>query len=87
MGFDAWFFARLDQADKAQRLENSEMEFIWRPFFQHNGLRNQIFTHALYQHYSAPDGFNWDDLGWDDPMEDDKTLTTYNVDEKIDDFY
>jgi len=32
MGFDALFFARLDEQDKQNRLENQEMEFIWRPF-------------------------------------------------------
>ena len=37
MGFDAWFFARLDYQDKVKRLENSEMEFIWRPMYSHLG--------------------------------------------------
>ena len=29
MGFDAWFFARLDYKDKENRLRNKEMEFLW----------------------------------------------------------
>ena len=39
MGFDAWFFARLDYQDKARRLNVSEMEWVWRPFFDHEGKR------------------------------------------------
>ncbi len=33
MGFDAWFFARLDYQDKLRRLATQEMEWVWRPFF------------------------------------------------------
>ena len=29
MGFDAWFFARLDDQDRDQRRANKTMEFIW----------------------------------------------------------
>jgi alpha-mannosidase len=32
MGFDSWFFARLDFQDKNERLENREMQTLWRPF-------------------------------------------------------
>lgn len=31
MGFDAWFFARLDQQDKDRRVDTNEMEFVWMP--------------------------------------------------------
>lgn len=31
MGFDAWFFARLDNDDKQRRLTDNELEFIWMP--------------------------------------------------------
>jgi lysosomal alpha-mannosidase len=39
MGFDAWFFARLDYQDKERRLADKEMEFIWRPFYDSLGSR------------------------------------------------
>ena len=29
MGFDAWFFARIDEDDKVRRKDDREMEFIW----------------------------------------------------------
>ena len=31
MGFDALFFARLDYQDKDKRLNEKELEFVWRP--------------------------------------------------------
>ena len=31
MGFDAFFFTRLDYQDKQQRLADKTMEWIWRP--------------------------------------------------------
>ena len=37
MGFEAWFFATLDYADKAKRLEEGSMNFLWRPFSKHFG--------------------------------------------------
>ena len=83
MGFDAWIFSRLDHQDKEKRLANNELEFIWRPFFDHNGKQNQIFTHTMYGHYSAPKGFNFDTTSGDDPIEDNPKLETYNVDDKI----
>lgn len=62
MGFNAWFFARLDFQDKARRLEDKEMEFIWRPFAESLGPRAELFTHAMYNHYSSPPGFSIDPL-------------------------
>lgn len=87
MGFDAWFFSRLDYQDKEIRLVDKSMEFVWRPFYDSLGSRTQIFTHVLYNHYSAPDGFCFDVRCNDDPIEDDETLETYNVDKKADDFF
>ena len=84
MGFDAWFFARLDYQDKERRLNQTEMEWVWRPFFEHEGKRTQIFTHALYQHYSAPQGFDFDTMNNNiDPIVDDPTMQTYNLDAKL----
>lgn len=31
MGFNAWFFARIDFEDKEQRLDNKNMEIIMLP--------------------------------------------------------
>jgi hypothetical protein len=60
MGFDAWFFARLDSEDKDRRVETNEMEFVWMPNPQSLGKDVNIFTHVLYNHYSAQPGFNFE---------------------------
>ncbi len=35
MGIEAIFFSRADWQDKEQRMQSKEMEWLWRPFFQH----------------------------------------------------
>lgn len=37
MRFDALFFARIDYQDKAKRLEDKSMEFLWRPLSYNSG--------------------------------------------------
>ena len=39
MGFDAWFFGRLDFQDKQKREQEKAKEFIWQPFVSHLGAR------------------------------------------------
>jgi hypothetical protein len=80
MGFDAWFFARLDYQDKSKRLDNLDMEFIWRPFYDSLGNRSQIFTHVLYNHYSAPTNLGFDITNGNDPFIDNENLETFNAD-------
>ena len=83
MGFDAMFFARLDYKDKEKRLNNKEMEWIWRPFSESLGNSTEIFTHALFHHYSSPQNFNWDILdGGDSPWINDKNSEDYNAPEE-----
>ena len=84
MGFDAWFFARLDFQDKAKRLDEKSMQWVWRPFFDHLGKSTQIFTSAMYDHYCFPTGFYYDDkFHGDDPVVIDDQLETFNGDEKV----
>ena len=87
MGFDAWFFARIDYQDKQRRLADKEMEFLWRPFSTNVGSSYEIFTHVLYHHYSAPQGFNWSLYGTDEPVVDDPELETYNVERRVEELY
>jgi hypothetical protein len=35
MGFDAWFFSRLDFQDLEKRTAEKSMEFIWQTFNKH----------------------------------------------------
>lgn len=77
MGFDAWFFARLDAEDKQRRVDDNELEFVWMPNPQSLGKDVNIFTHVLFNHYEAPPGFTFEiDAG--DPL--------FIVDKKSKDF-
>jgi hypothetical protein len=60
MGFDAWFFGRLDYQDKNRRLRDKEMEFVWRPYYSTQESQAQIFTHVLWNCYASPKGFDFD---------------------------
>jgi hypothetical protein len=88
MGYDSWFFARADYADINKRMENQEMEFVWRPNSQSLGNDTQILTHILYGPlYGPPDGFNWDVLSDDAPWINDENSRDFNADseaEKLD---
>ena len=59
MGFDAWFFSRIDFKDKERRLEAQEMEWIWYP--NKWAEEASIFTHALFPSiYFSPVGLRFD---------------------------
>jgi len=87
MGFDALFFARIDWQDRARRQKDKEMEFLWRPFFKHLGKRTEIFTHAFYEYYYAPEGFRFDVREPDEVVVDNPFFETYNADKKAEDLY
>ncbi len=72
MGFDAWFFGRLDYQDKAKRIAETSMEFIWQPFINHLNTSTQIFTHAMLNSYCYVSDMWWDDrFQGDGPVVDD----------------
>lgn len=81
LGFNAWFFARIDRQDKSIRLSKKAMEMVWHPT-QYSGIDNSIFTHVNYYHYSPPPGFCFDNNCRDEPIKDDPTLDGYNLDAK-----
>jgi hypothetical protein len=49
MGFNAWFFARIDYQDKMVRLRDKSLEMVWHPQ-QASGDDNYIFTGVNYNH-------------------------------------
>lgn len=82
MGFDAWFFARLDSQDKEKRVDDKELEFIWMPNPKSLGKNVNIFTHVLFNHYEAPPGFNFEiDLD-DSPFISNKKSKDFNAEER-----
>ncbi|XP_059487102.1 lysosomal alpha-mannosidase-like [Neocloeon triangulifer] len=84
MGFDGLFFARLDKDDRARRIKDREMEFVWKAS-PNLGESSDLFTHAFYKHYSAPDGFCFDLVHCtrDDPIITDTRSPDYNVPERV----
>ena len=81
MGFDSFFFGRLDYDDKNNRLQNKRMEEVW-----HAG-NSDLFFGALYNGYNPPGGFCFDavDCG-DEPIVDDPNLFSYNVEQRVNEF-
>ena len=62
MGFESISFARIDDEEKNHRMNNKELEFIWKPTFEsvkgpvHSN--HSIFTHVMHELYGAPCGMN-----------------------------
>jgi hypothetical protein len=82
MGFDALFFARIDDQDKDTRMNNKELEWVWRPNSKSLGNDIQIFTHTLYNHYSSPEDMNFDILDNNEPWINDPDSLDFNADKK-----
>lgn len=53
MGFNGWWFSRIDYQDKDSRMSTSSLEMIWSPF-QASGKENSIFSAVNYNHYNPP---------------------------------
>ncbi|XP_069699538.1 lysosomal alpha-mannosidase-like [Periplaneta americana] len=85
MGYDGLFFARLDYQDKNTRLAGKTAEMIWEGS-SNLGASADMFTSALYNHYSAPSGFCFDILCNTEPFIDNQKSPDYNVDAKVQNF-
>lgn len=84
MGFDAWFYARLDNSDKGKRTDERTLEFVHIPNKESLGSETRIFEHVLWNHYEAPNGFNFDMIDGDvgfiiDPANEDYNAPTRAV--------
>lgn len=62
MGFRSISFARINDAEKANRKGDKELEFIWRPEFESvsgpSTSMHSIFTHVMHELYNAPCGMD-----------------------------
>ena len=85
MGFKSFFFSRIDYQDKDKRLKENSMEMVWIPETS-QGIENAMFTHVNYYHYSHPDGFNFDIIGSDQPIQDNPKYSGYDVPKRADAF-
>ena len=80
MGFEFLFLGRIDHQDKSRRLENREMEMVWKAS---NDLNVSLFTGVLYNTYSPPKGFCFDILCGDEPIVDDPKSPMYNINRRV----
>jgi hypothetical protein len=69
MGFDAIVINRVHHKIKAQMKVEKSLEFIWKPkssAVPTNTYKNEsdgLMTHVLHTHYSAPQGFDFENPG------------------------
>ena len=85
MGFDAWFFARMDHDDQKKRMAEKTMQWVWKPFDASLGDNTSIFTHTMHDGYEGPWWSRYDERMFrHEPMVIDKNLTTFNGDLKCD---
>uniref|UniRef100_A0A669B7B2 Alpha-mannosidase n=1 Tax=Oreochromis niloticus TaxID=8128 RepID=A0A669B7B2_ORENI len=83
MGFDGFFFGRLDYQDRARRMRDKEQELLWRASDSLTPPMADLFTGILPNGYNPPEGFCWDQLCSDPPIRDDPDLEDYNVDDVV----
>ena len=86
VGFDALYFGRIDYQDRALRMKEKRLEFVWSGSYSNPGSNNEVFTGAFSSgNYGPPAGFCFDSscvYCRDDPIVDDKMLETYNMEVK-----
>ncbi|KAJ8283245.1 hypothetical protein COCON_G00020950 [Conger conger] len=86
MGYDGFFFGRLDYQDKKRRMEQKDMEMLWRASESLAPPTADLFTGVLPNGYNPPAGFCWDQSCSDPPIQDDPNLEDYNVDAIVQQF-
>lgn len=82
IGFKALYFARIDYQDYAKRLQEKNLEYIWRPS-KSLGKNAQVFTGVMQNHYGPPQNY---DFSHDTPIQDDRELHDYNVCDRVEPF-
>ena len=82
-GFEAIFFARLDDKDRDERMKNKELTFLWRTSPDNFGKSRQILGLTTPIHYEPLPQFNtfgtYDPMLAADPIQDDFSLTNGNL--------
>ncbi|XP_011850339.1 PREDICTED: lysosomal alpha-mannosidase [Mandrillus leucophaeus] len=86
MGFDGFFFGRLDYQDKWVRMQKLEMEQVWRASASLKPPTADLFTGVLPNGYNPPMNLCWDVLCVDQPVVEDPRSPEYNAKELVDYF-
>uniref|UniRef100_A0A3Q3WC73 Alpha-mannosidase n=1 Tax=Mola mola TaxID=94237 RepID=A0A3Q3WC73_MOLML len=83
MGYDGFFFGRLDYQDRDRRMLDKEQELLWRASDSLTPPMADLLTGILPNGYNPPNGFCWDQSCDDPPIRDDPDLEDYNVDDVL----
>ncbi|XP_063055152.1 lysosomal alpha-mannosidase [Engraulis encrasicolus] len=83
MGYDGFFFGRLDYQDKQRRTVAKELELLWRASESLSAPTADLFTGILPNGYNPPAYFCWDQFCDDAPIRDDPDLEDFNVHEIV----
>ncbi|MCL7038410.1 hypothetical protein MKW94_014475 [Papaver nudicaule] len=86
VGFDSFFFGRIDYQDLQKRKDEKRLEFVWQGS-KTFGSSAQIFAGALSRNYEPPSSNFYFEVNDASPVvQDDINLFDYNVQERVDDF-
>ncbi|CAK9166160.1 unnamed protein product [Ilex paraguariensis] len=85
VGFDAFFFGRIDYQDRAKRKNEKSLEVVWQGS-KSLGSSAQIFAGAFPANYEPPPSFYFKVNDASPIVQDDITLFDYNVQDRVDDF-
>uniref|UniRef100_A0A8C5WAL1 Alpha-mannosidase n=1 Tax=Leptobrachium leishanense TaxID=445787 RepID=A0A8C5WAL1_9ANUR len=86
MGFEGFFFGRLDYQDKVYREDSKQMEMVWCGSDDLTPPAANLFTGVLPNGYDPPPGFCWDQICANAPIMDDPTMEDYNADSVVANF-
>ncbi|CEM37133.1 unnamed protein product [Vitrella brassicaformis CCMP3155] len=87
MGFDGWFFARMDYQEKARRVNDRSLEMVMHPRDPSDRMvGGGIYTMCMADHYCSPPGFCADHVCRDQLIQDDPRLDDYNVEQRATEF-
>ncbi|PNT63561.1 alpha-mannosidase At3g26720 [Brachypodium distachyon] len=86
VGFDAFYFFRIDYQDRDTRKGTKELEVIWRGS-KTFGSSADIFAGIFPKNYEPPPGEFYFEVDDDSPVvQDDPLLFDYNVEQRVNDF-
>ncbi|KAF4397582.1 hypothetical protein G4B88_027322 [Cannabis sativa] len=85
VGFDSFFYGRIDYQDRAKRKGEKSLEVVWRGS-KSLGSSSQIFAGAFPENYEPPSGFYFEVNDASPVVQDDPELFDYNVQERVNDF-
>lgn len=53
-GIESLYILNINPDERARRIKDKELQFIWRPMFDLLGRRTEMFTHIIYDNDISP---------------------------------